>query len=76
MAIKEVIYTAVLIESERGWGQRVDEVREFKTEKKRDDFIKEFNSHNNKPTVPDWYMYAEKGKDILREPKRKKTKKH
>jgi 5-methylcytosine-specific restriction endonuclease McrA len=31
--IAEVLYTAVIIESERGWGQRVDEVREFKTEK-------------------------------------------
>jgi hypothetical protein len=76
MAIKEVIYTAVLIESERGWGQRVDETKEFKSEKKRDDFIKEFNASNNKSTTPDWYMYAQKGQDILRAPKRKKSKKH
>jgi len=76
MAIKEVVYTAVLIESERGWGQRVDEVKEFKSEKKRDEFITKFNAKNNEPTVPDWYMYAEKGQNILRDPKRKKTKKH
>jgi hypothetical protein len=62
----EVLYTAVLIESERGWGQRIDEVREFKTEKARDSFIKKFNSKNNEPVTPDWYMYAEKGKDIVR----------
>ena len=64
--LAKVYYTAVLIESERGWGQKVDSVREFKTEKGRDNFIKRFNASNNKPTVPDWYMYAEKGKDIVR----------
>ncbi len=62
MALKEVKYTAILIESERGWGQRVDEVKEFDTEKERDDFIKEFNSHS-------WYMRAEKGRDRIKEPK-------
>lgn len=71
MAIKEVIYTAIVIESERGWGQKIDSVREFGTEKERNDFIKDFNSKNNEPTVPDWYMYAETGKDIIRDPKPK-----
>jgi hypothetical protein len=69
MAIKEVKYTAVIIESERGWGQRVDEVKEFDTEKERDDFIREFNSHNNLPSAPDWYMMAQTGKDIIRDVK-------
>lgn len=47
-----------LIESERGWGQRVDQTREFNTYDEAVDFIKSFNSQNNLPVVPDWYMYA------------------
>jgi hypothetical protein len=69
--IAEVLYTAVLIESERGWGQRVDEVKEFKTEKARDKFIKEFNAQNTASSAPDWYMYAEKGENKIRKAKRK-----
>jgi hypothetical protein len=72
MAIKEVIYTATVWESERGWGQSLDETREFDTEKERDDFIKEFNSKNNEPTTPDWYMFAQAGQTIIRDPKPKK----
>lgn len=68
----EVLFTAVIIESERGWGQRVDEVKEFKTEKARDKFIEKFNSKNNEPTTPDWYMVAQKGENKI---KRAKTKK-
>ena len=51
-------YKVELIESERGWGQRVDEVRKFTTRKEAVAFIKQFNAQNNKPTVPNWYMYA------------------
>lgn len=47
-----------IIESERGWGQRVDETREFPTFEEADAFREKYNSKNNKPTVPDWYMYA------------------
>jgi hypothetical protein len=49
----------LIIESERGWGQRVDEVREFSTREEAEEFVKEYNSHNNLPYVPDWYMRAE-----------------
>lgn len=62
----EVFFTAVIIESERGWGQRVDEVKEFKTEKARDKFIEKFNSANTKSSAPDWYMYADKGANKIR----------
>ena len=47
-----------IIESEAGWGQRVDEVKEFATQELADAFIKEYNSKNNEPVTPDWYMYA------------------
>lgn len=53
-------FKVAIIESERGWGAKVDEVREFNTEDEREAFIEEFNSQNDKPYVPDWYMYAEK----------------
>lgn len=47
-----------IIESEQGWGQRVDEVKEFPTVEEAEAFIEKYNSRNDKPTVPDWYMYA------------------
>ena len=48
----------VIIESERGWGQRIDEVKEFDTREQAEDFVEEFNADNTEDTVPDWYMYA------------------
>jgi hypothetical protein len=71
--LANVYFTAVIWESERGWGRKIDEVKEFKTEKQRDKFIEKFNSKNTEPQAPDWYMFAEKGKDVIRRarPKRK-----
>lgn len=48
-----------VIESERGWGQRVDDHMVCLTVEDAKAFIKEFNAKNNEPSVPDWYMYAE-----------------
>jgi len=73
--LAEIIYTACIIESERGWGQELDETKEFKTEKARDKFIKDYNARNNHlPVAPDWYMYAEKGENIIRRAPRKSRK--
>ncbi len=47
-----------IIESERGWGSKVDEVKEFDDMEQAEEFIKTFNSANDKDQVPDWYMYA------------------
>jgi hypothetical protein len=48
-----------IIESESGWGQRVDETKTFSTLAKAEAFIKAYNEkYNNKRKVPDWYMYA------------------
>ena len=52
-------YIVHIIESERGWGQRVDEVKEFDDHDKAIAFVKEYNSHNKEEVVPDWYMYAQ-----------------
>lgn len=55
-------YKAVMMEYERGWGSRVDEVIEFDTEAERDKYITDYNTKwNNKKEVPDWYIVATKG---------------
>jgi hypothetical protein len=48
----------VIIEAERGWGSRVDEVKMFPTRAAAEKFCRDYNADNNKPTVPDWYMVA------------------
>lgn len=49
-----------IIESERGWGQKVDEVKEFPSHEEAEKFCREYNSKHNPPMdkTPDWYMYA------------------
>jgi len=48
-----------IIESERGWGTRVDEVKEFPTLQEATEYCKEYNNkYNNEEVIPDWYMYA------------------
>lgn len=51
-------YQVSVIESERGWGQKVDEVRYFDTLKLAEQFIEDYNAGNNSPVTPEWYMYA------------------
>ncbi len=55
-----------IIESERGWGQKVIEIKQFSSRKKAEAFVLEFNKPNNKASVPDWYMIAriESKKDV------------
>lgn len=52
------MWVVYLIESERGWGQRVDDVREFDNHETALAYVREFNSKNDLDYVPDWYMYA------------------
>ena len=52
-------YRVTVYESERGWGQRVDEVLYFDNEPEAKDYVKTFNSKNTATSVPDWYMFAE-----------------
>lgn len=48
-----------IIESEAGWGQRVDETKVFTSTAKAEAFVKRYNARNNLPQVPSWYMYAQ-----------------
>lgn len=52
-------YRVDIIESERGWGSKVDEVKYFYTEKDAREYCTTYNLRNNEPIVPDWYMYAD-----------------
>lgn len=48
-----------IIESERGWGQKVDEQRFFDDANLAYEFVEQFNAKNNLDHVPNWYMYAQ-----------------
>ena len=53
------VYRVDIIESERGWGSKVDEVKYFDTMESAKEFCKTFNTDNNLDYVPDWYMRAD-----------------
>lgn len=52
-------WRVTVIESERGWGQKVDMYRRFATEEEEKAWQREFNSANTSKTAPDWYMQAQ-----------------
>jgi len=53
------IHKVDIIESERGWGSKIDETKFFTSKKEAEDFVKEFNSKNDySGPVPDWYVVA------------------
>ena len=52
-------YRVDIIESERGWGSKVDEVKYFDTEESAKAFCTEYNKDNPTDHVPDWYMVAQ-----------------
>lgn len=56
-----------IIESESGWGQKVDEVKEFGTAEEAETFVREYNAKYNPPgPAPDWYMFAKiAGKSVI-----------
>ena len=53
-------FAVEIIESEAGWGQRLDETKYFETYEEAEKFMKEYNKENNLPVTPRWYMYASK----------------
>jgi hypothetical protein len=55
-----VSYRVDIIESERGWGQKLDESIYFDNADEALQYAEEYNrKHNNLDYVPDWYMRAE-----------------
>jgi hypothetical protein len=54
-------FKVVIMESERGWGQKIDSVKYFEGENAAQeawDFADNFNKEDMKNYVPDWYMVA------------------
>jgi hypothetical protein len=52
-------YAVDIIESEAGWGQRIDETMYFDSKDAADKFVEKYNSKNNLPQTPSWYMRAD-----------------
>lgn len=52
------LWRVEIIESERGWGSKLDETKFFDNQKEAEEFCKTYNSKNTEKIVPDWYMYA------------------
>lgn len=48
-----------IIESESGWDQKTIAEQEFGSYDEALLFAREFNSRNDIPYVPDWYMFAQ-----------------
>lgn len=54
------VYLVNLIESERGWGSKIDEQYIFPTEELAIECAKLYNEkYNTGTTTPDWYMMME-----------------
>jgi len=51
------LHRVVIIESERGWGSKVDEVKFFTDSQSAIDFCYQYNKDLPKD-VPEWYMVA------------------
>ena len=45
-----------VLESEHGWGSKIDDWMVCLTHEDAKEFEKEFNSKNDSETVPDWYL--------------------
>jgi len=53
-------YLVDIIESERGWGSKIDDSLYFDNEEEARQYAKEYNEKYNPPgPVPDWYMVAQ-----------------
>jgi hypothetical protein len=58
------MFKVKIIESERGWGSKIDEIKEFETREAALAFVKEYNKPNDENwakthVVPDFYMQAD-----------------
>ena len=58
------MFKVVVIESERGWGQKIDEVRKFESADEAWKFHDKVNSHNTEDSAPEIYWRAEEPQRI------------
>ena len=52
-------WRVVIIESERGWGSKIDSIKRFATKDEALAFQTDFNKDNTETAVPDWYIVAQ-----------------
>lgn len=55
---QDYLHKVVLMEYERGWGSRVDDILYFRSKEDAEAYTKDFNSENTASSAPDWYMVA------------------
>ena len=56
----QAAYKVVIIESERGWGQKIDETIYYDNEAEARKAAEDYNKkHNNLDSAPDWYVRAD-----------------
>ena len=58
------MFKVVVIESERGWGQKIDEIVEFDSAEKAWAYHDHINNQNNLDSAPDIYWRAEEPQRI------------
>lgn len=51
-------HKVIIIESERGWGQKVDETLYFDNADEAKAFVRKYNENLPDGPAPDWYMMA------------------
>jgi hypothetical protein len=56
---KPIAYRVDIIEYERGWGSKVDEVIYFDNKAEAVKYCEDFNAKNTDLLAPEWYMVAE-----------------
>ena len=57
---KPLVYRVDIIESESGWGSKLDETLYFDNEEEARKYVVDYNAkYNTSKEVPDWYMVAE-----------------
>ncbi len=56
---KPVGFKVVIIESERGWGQKVEDIIYFDNEPEAREFVTNYNKDLPPGPAPDWYMMAQ-----------------
>lgn len=55
--------TVEIIESEAGWGSKIEDMKYFTSDEKAKEYVEKYNKKYNPPcdSVPSWYMYAKYG---------------
>lgn len=54
------VYRVDIVESERGWGSKIDETIYFDNQAEARQYAIDYNKkYNTEQTTPSWYMYAQ-----------------